>query len=372
MPRKIDYSSLFTLRKDGRYQTSKTINGKVQTLYDRDPKRLYDKLQALDAPKVLTFADCADKWEEKARENISERTWHNYAPHVKNLKDEYGTTPAAEITAETVTSAIQRYKAQGYSRTIVNTVKVIFRQTLDQAVAEGAVPYNVAATVQLPKGLPRGKRRAPTDEEIITILTHPEAPFASFAILCLCTGLRKGEALALLKSDVDMKKGEISVTKALTWIDGIRPSVKTPKTDNGVRTVPIIDVLRPVLNKLLAQETQELFTQSPSTRNPTASGYMSERAYDVAWAKYCKDVGFIDDKGKPTVTAHMLRHGTATLLYDNDVDVHTAQRVLGHANLVTTLSIYTDLRERRQRQSLDSFNKGVVSMVVSKSEKVDN
>ena len=56
------------------------------------------------------------------------------------------------------------------------------------------------------------------------------------------------------------------------------------------------------------------------------------------------------------ITAHMLRHTYATILYDAGVDIKTAQRYLGHADVQTTLKIYTHLSETKQAQSLDALH----------------
>ena len=353
--KKINYASMFTLRKDGRYQGYwRDEKGKRHAVCDRDPERLYQRINDISSPKPVTFADEAKRWEE--RTTVSPRTWQNYAARLNELLEVYGDTPVTEITALTISAALQRYKARGYSRTVVNNAKVVVSQVLEQAVADGLIPFNVAQTVKLPKGLPKGTRRAPTDEEIRKIIAAKDIPFGLFAFLCLCTGLRKGEALALTKADIDLKNNRISVTKALTWIDGNTPTVKEPKSASGFRTIPIISVLRPSLEKALKEKGQVLFPQSPSKRNPSPSGYMSERAYDCAWARYCKEAGL-------DITAHSLRHGTATLLFEAGVDVHTAQRILGHAQVTTTLSIYTELREKQQQESIVMFNDRMANLM---------
>ena len=70
--------------------------------------------------------------------------------------------------------------------------------------------------------------------------------------------------------------------------------------------------------------------------------------------------------GKPTVipaayaiehiTPHMLRHTYATLLYDAGVDVKSAQEFLGHADIQTTLKIYTHLTEQKKQTAIDVLN----------------
>jgi integrase len=58
----------------------------------------------------------------------------------------------------------------------------------------------------------------------------------------------------------------------------------------------------------------------------------------------------------PRFTAHYLRHTFATSLYHAGVDVLTARDQLGHANIQTTLSIYTHLDNTFKRRSMDKLN----------------
>jgi len=55
-------------------------------------------------------------------------------------------------------------------------------------------------------------------------------------------------------------------------------------------------------------------------------------------------------------TAHCLRHTYATLLYKAGVDVLTAQYLLGHADVQTTLGIYTHLDAELKQRGLDKLN----------------
>ena len=70
---------------------------------------------------------------------------------------------------------------------------------------------------------------------------------------------------------------------------------------------------------------------------------MPEHAYEGAWKRYCAAVGLVDDTGKTILTAHNLRHGTATLLFEFGVDEKTAQKILGHSKIETTIPIQTGL-----------------------------
>ena len=52
------------------------------------------------------------------------------------------------------------------------------------------------------------------------------------------------------------------------------------------------------------------------------------------------------------LTAHYFRHNYASILYDANVDVLTAQKILGHADPKTTISIYTHLSESRKQRDM--------------------
>lgn len=359
--KKIDYAAMFTLRKDGRYQGSYTDENGRHYVYDRDPEALFLKLQAAQnqQERAVTFATVADDWERVHREEITQRTWNNYLPHYLEIKRRHGKKSIEDVTAVDVINHLTAAKAQGYSATVVNSIRSVYRMIFDHAIANDLARYNPVTSVKLPKGLKRGKRTAPTDEQIRTIFNSTDKPFGLFALFLLCTGLRKSEALALTWDDVDLSKKEISITKSLDYGIGASPAVKPPKTDAGVRTVPIVDILHDLLQEArTASGSDLLFPAQDSNRSGKGGGYMTLRGYEGAWQRYCESTGLIDN-GKPAITAHNLRHGTATLMFELGVDELTAQRILGHSRVEITREIYTQLREAQNRKSVEKFNAGI-------------
>lgn len=353
--KKIDYASMFTLRKDGRYQGYwRELNaageriGPRHAIYDRDPEMLFNKIQEREGPKEATFADMAEGWEAKHRQEIADRTWSNYCPHLADITKKVGARPIDSITAMDVINDLAKAKARDYSKTVVNTRKVIWDGVLNHAVAEGKIPYNPALGVKLPKGLKAGKRKAPDDDIIRGILDGAnDMQFGFIPFFLLCTGVRRNEALHRLKSDVDTKSWELNIPKS--------------KTEAGIRTVPIIQPLRePLLAWMAAHPGPYLFPHVDHKAGRKGnSGHMSETNWETAWANYCAGHGWLDEGGRPTITAHNLRHGTATLLFENGVDVYTAQHILGHANIQTTMAIYTELRQKQKQKGIDKFGRAL-------------
>ena len=370
MAKRIKYADLFTLRKDGRYQGSYTDETGRHYLYDRDPERLYQKLQEAGLPKVEeppTFREIAEDWEREHREEITSRTWTNYEPHYRDILTRHGGKQVHEVTAQEIINHLTAAKAKGYSATVVNTVRSLYRMIFDYAVAHDYAQFNPVMSVRLPKGLKRGKRTAPTDSQIKAIFANIDQPFGLFPVFLLCTGLRKSEALALTWADVDFSHKQIDVTKSIDYTVGAKPKIKPPKTEAGNRVVPIIDILYDSLLDAYNSSTSEyIFPAADSARGGKGGGMMTLRGYEGAWLRYCEVSGFLGDDGKPTITAHNLRHGTATLMFELGVDELTAQRILGHSRIEITREIYTELRAGQNTKSVSKFNRGMKKYMTSK------
>ena len=168
MAKKINYASMFSLRKDGRYVATYTDATGRHFLYDRDPEQLFHKVQQYQNPenRVPTFKQVAEEWERKHREEISDRTWKNYAAHYEAIMIKHGSKKIDQVSALDVSNHLMQAKAQGYSATVVNTIRSIYRMIFDHAIISECLQYNPVTSVKLPRGLKRGKRVAPTDEQI--------------------------------------------------------------------------------------------------------------------------------------------------------------------------------------------------------------
>lgn len=342
---KTSYAKMFTKRKDGYYQ--KKVNGK--TLYDKDPEALYYKWQASLRPLVPTFRQAAELYETKVREHLQEKTWMSYRPIFNDLVSTFGDMACANITAADVFNTLQIAKSKGYSATVIITKKTIFNQIMNEALLAGWIQINPVLSVRNPTNLKHSIRHAPTEAEMQIIAKNASTKEGFLIYFLFCTGLRRGEALALTKRDIDWNKNEISITKALSYVSNANPILKSTKTDSSTRAVPIISSLRPLLRKHVQTTEGDILFPSPKIGRNPGGGYMTEECFKGIMRRYCKETGL-------NITAHMLRHGTATLLFESGVDVYTAKSLLGHSNINTTMQVYTELRDNQRKKSIDKFD----------------
>jgi integrase len=77
--------------------------------------------------------------------------------------------------------------------------------------------------------------------------------------------------------------------------------------------------------------------------------YLTKREYDVRWRRWQKE-------NNTKVTAHQLRHGFATMLYEAGIDLKDAQDLMGHTDIKLTQSIYTHIRDKRKKETADKLN----------------
>ena len=362
MAKKIDYAALYTLRKDGYYQ-KKLPSGKY--IYDKDPERLYQKEQAALAPKEATFAEIVERWQVEHVEKLANRTQLSYKHHIEEIIAEHEGAAFSEVGAPEINRVMLRMKAQGLAFKTVSTRRSIYKQVFDYAITNGLTLYNPVLSVHTPRDLPRSTREAPEDDVIKLIKENAStAHFGLFPLFLICTGFRKNEALAVQWKDIDFKEKTISCTKSLEQI-GTRATTKAPKTKAGYRTVPLLDDLKKALKKPRgAKETDYVF----GGEEP-----ISAARYTQEWLLWCRDVGLVERREQrrgrhkdgsirttmvelPKITAHQLRHGYATILYEAGVDELAAKELLGHADIQTTHEIYTHIRQGKRKDTAKAIN----------------
>ena len=370
-PKKIDYAAMFSY--DGKkdlYYCTRSINGVKKRFYAKDAKDLYAKVQtALDRTHAPpSFEVLAEQWQDYKWPSLQENTKICYAPYLRNAIDELGDKLITDVTPADINRIILRMKDKGYSAKTVKTQKGVLKMIFDFAITrENAyVTFNPVNSITVPRGLPKEKRSSPDDDVMQIVIDNVDtATFGLFPYLLLHTGCRRGEALALTWGDIDFKNKQISITKSYTYPKGM-PVLKTPKTEAGERKIDLLPGLQRRLIRPINARDSDLIFHSPDGRP------LQENAFRRRWMHYCKDVGLVNDEpeeriskqGKrytvhkvtPALTPHQLRHGYSTLLFESDVDPKTAQSLLGHADVHTTLQIYTDLRESHRKSQVDKIS----------------
>lgn len=370
MPKKkIDYASMFTLRKDGRYTATWTDDdGQRHFLYDRDPEELYEKFQAaLNAePEPVTFRKMAERWEREHVEKLSRGTQSTYKAPLAALVEEFGEMPLSDIIPADIDRLMLEEKNKGYSYKHAATKKSIIKQIFDAAIVDKNIPImiNPVSSVKVRRGMKKGTVEPPEDDQVQVIKNNLDKPFGDFVAMLLYTGMRTEEAVALTWGDIG--KDEITVRVAVD-LHGT-PMIKETKTEAGERKVPILDKHRPFLVRpdsaddtdlLFHDENGNLLTRSRITKRWIAwcreAGLAEKRVYEN---RHRGEKTCARTEWRPKVKPHQLRHLYATVLFEQEVDVMTAKDIMGHKDIETTRRIYTALRKKHKDAEVKKINAG--------------
>jgi integrase len=160
-----------------------------------------------------------------------------------------------------------------------------------------------------------------TAEECYRLLRHAEGQFHEILFTFLNTGLRLGELINLQWTDVDLKRGILKVQPKDDWV---------PKTRS--REVPLNQGMISMLKQKLPENAPSDTYVFPGRSGGKLKRKLRKDLIQVATRAGLRDVTRI----------HGLRHTFASHLVMRGVDLPTVQRLLGHADIQTTM-IYAHL-----------------------------
>lgn len=322
-------------RKDGLYKQSVTVTEagvkKRKYFYGSTKNELMLKVAAYQAnvEKGKLFGEVAAEWWGIAEPDLAVNSLKNYRPAYIRAERYFHSTPIRSMKPMHVSQFLKWFAddkkaAEKTVKTQLLVVSLIFKY----ALTCGYVDSNPADGLPVPKGLSKVKREAASPEDVQRIKDHVGDPFGLFAFFALYTGMRRSEILALEWSDIDMRNNAIRISKSIYRdTDGVIKA-KEPKTEAGVRVIPLLAGLK----KHLKPAKGLVFPNE-------SGGYITEGSFTARWKRYAKEAGI-------SCTPHEIRHAYATALVSSGaVPLYAVQNWMGHAQYSTTKDIYVTDRE---------------------------
>ncbi len=341
-------------RKDGRWvKKIKLPNGSFKFFYstaetekkatiDIDKQILtYNTSTEVKEKSLHNFKSVADEMLESQSVNISFATQQNYRYSIAHLQPLYNYA-VEEITPMMVQNLLNELGRKKYSKSAMSKVKTTVGLILKHAALKGYHVTNFAQCLKVPKSTP--KKVLSPDDVVIEAITKnaTTTEFGLWALTLLCTGFRPGEVNALKKGDVDFEKRTIKNTHSVEFIENQPRLKESPKTEAGIRTVPLLDLLYDPLYAHCQQVNANEFIFGG--KSPFSKTQLRKR-----WTAYCLEINH-------KFTQYQLRHAYALILYRAGVDVKTAQYFLGHTDFSTTMNIYTQFSKEKNLAAAENIN----------------
>lgn len=242
----------------------------------------------------------------------------------------------------------------------VQYVHAVLRSALQQAMREELVARNVARIVETPTVTPKEVRPLDGVEARLLLKTARSHRLYALWLLLVSTGLRRGEALALTWSDVDLANRQLRVRRN---VQRIRRELLfgTPKTTRSIRTVSLPRHLVRALTSHREQQERERKVAGkkwqPTAGQPdgliftTQTGRVIDpRSLNRMLTILCRDANV------RRVRVHDLRHTCASLLLASGVDARTIMETLGHSTITMTLDTYAHVMDTTLRAAAERMD----------------
>lgn len=384
-------------KSDGRYIYTYTDPlGRRKFIYARDLAALREKERALQRDQLdglnvyaagrATVNDTFDRY-IKTKPNIRDSTRSNYMYlYDRFVREDFGKKRLIDIKYSDILQYYLHFiNDENLSIATVDNIHTLLHPTFQMAVRDDIIRKNptdgVMTEITKRTGIHRGVRHALTAEQqkafMDYIANHPVYVhwWPLFTIL-LGTGCRIGEALGLRWEDIDFDKGIISINHNLTYYptSAERTSefhIHQPKTEAGIRTIPLLDSVRDALDILREEEEANggneqvidgfsgfIFQNRYGTMpNPASVNRAIKRILNSYNAE--EQLNAAKEGREPVLlpdfSCHHLRHTFATRLCEVEGNLKVIQSIMGHKNIETTMDIYAEATDRKKEEAFENL-----------------
>ena len=272
---------------------------------------------------------------------------------------------------------------KGFKPNSMEVINTILHPIFETAVRDDYIRKNptkgVMNEIKSRRDWDKPKRKALTEEQQAAFIDYVansrvyQQWMTVFTVL-LGTGCRVGEIIGLRWEDCDFENNLISINHNLIYRQQDNGKceyhITTPKTKAGVRSVPMFDEVKEALITEYNYQKLEGYNRTvidgysgfifKNRFGDVLSAHCINRAIERIYKEYnAEETKTAQAEGRtplliPHFTVHNLRHTFCTRLCENqsnEVTLKVIQEIMGHADISTTLDVYTDLTTQKKQQA---------------------
>jgi integrase len=320
-------------------------------------------------PKRQTLREYVEKdWLPTIKMTVAESTWSSYRRNLMvHVLPRIGGLQLADVTPDVLDRMYADLRESGHrghdkggplSVRSTRYVHTIIGRALGDAVRKGRLYRNAAAAASPPRARDAkttAKQAMHTWEAGVLddFLRRSEASRYQPAWLFLATsGCRRGEALGLVWSALDLDTGRCALRQTITAVDHKPHTADRSKTDDG-RTIELDRKTVSALRALKARQAQEKLSLGAGYSDsgfafchPDGRAYHPER-FSREFDRMVKRLGV------PRIRLHDLRHSWATLALRAGVPIKVVSERLGHSTTAITADVYSHVTPGMQTDAAE-------------------
>lgn len=306
-----------------------------------------------------TFAEVAELWLDSYKNTVKPTTYQNVKKKLNIMIDSYFT----DMKIQQISVAYcQKVAIKLSNRYILytNYYSVISR-VFKYATSIDIIKSNPLDKIIKPKNRPlKAKENYYSKQELTDFLKvckeNCKPVEYTFYHLLAFTGLRIGEAIGLMWSDVDFENKRLNISRTAVKI-GKEQTVQDPKTKRSKRVITLDDETLNVLKLWKHQQIKEYFQAGKAYQHDSNYIFTNNKGRWLLTAtmKVKLSSFFCKHNKLKKITPHGFRHTHASLLFEAGITAKIISDRLGHNNVQTTLDMYTHINDNQRVEVVDQL-----------------
>ena len=294
---------------------------------------LYEATGERPEPSVMTFEKWANKWLDTYKKGVVKD--HTYLFTYKSNLDKYlipyfgkaHISNIQQIDIQKYFNEVQNKNGESLAKSTLDKHKLILKSMFDAAIDNDLCYKNPVKNIKFQHTSDKLEKHVWTKEQADLAESYCRNCYRLDIVIYLNTGIRRSELLGLKWSDIDFDACTLHIQRAVVQTKG-QIVIDRPKSATSDRIIPFSENFRDYLLKF--QTDNEYVIGNNSIESPST--------YAKSFSNFMKKMN--GDTGIPILTPHELRHTYGTLKREAGVDIYTIQKVMGHADISITASIY--------------------------------
>lgn len=283
-------------------------------------------------------------------------------------KDPFGSRRIDKVTfaeAKAWLARLQTVDGRGYSS--IHSIRGVLRPAFRMAVENDWIRKNPfdfeLATVVVNDSVTREALTRKQERRFLEFVKadrHYSRYYEGIFIL-FKTGLRISEFCGLTIADIDFGARRIRVERQLQRTSDMRYVIQEPKTEKGIRFVPMSDEVAECFRKIITQRPAP--ESEPEVDGISGFLYLDKNGMPLValhWEHYFQRIvakfNSIYKEEIPKVTPHVCRHTFCSNQARAGMNPKVLQYVMGHSEIGVTLNTYTHLGFEEAREEMNRLS----------------
>ena len=325
-----------------------------------------------EKPTITTYRELVALWWESYKNTIKPNSQQSMEGIVRlHILPVFGDYKLDKLTTPIIQQQVNKWadkanKGEKGAYANYSFLNNINRRILQYGVTMQVIRHNPARDVIIPRKQQNKEHKVKffSNQELKQFLDYLDnldlssyENFFDYVLYktLLATGCRIGEALALEWSDIDLKKGIISISKTLNRYQ----ETNTPKSKAGLREIDI-DKATVSLLKQYKKRQQVQSWQLGRSEGIVFTPFTTKYAYACLLRKRLQS--HFKAAGVPDISFHGFRHTHATIMLYAGIEAKDLQYRLGHSNISMTLNTYVHATKEGAKKAVSIFEAAISNL----------